>query len=82
MKHYQQIKTNMEKNQFIEHVLKAHKKVVEDAWEKWQEAMGEDIKLLDAGKESELEKKYPSGFKDFLLEFLDGMIKENEEQTV
>jgi len=76
-----QSKLIMEKNQFVEQVLKAHKKVVDDAWEKWQEAMGEDIKLLDAGKESELEKKYPNGFKDFLLEFLDVLIKENEEQT-
>lgn len=64
----------MEPTEFIEKVLKAHKQVASDAWAKWQEMVEEDKKRAD----SLLMKKYPDGFKDFLMEFLDILIDENE----
>ena len=71
----------MTKKEFVEHVLKAHKTVVTDAWDKWDEMIREEVEPKK-GKKRPSETKYPDGFKDFLMEFLDDLIKDNEQEAV
>lgn len=55
---------------FFYEIFKAHKKYVLDIWEKWEAYTAETLK-------AEVEKQYPNGFKDFLVEKLDAEIKNN-----
>lgn len=48
-------------NKFFVEIHKANKKFVIEAWADWEEYVNETLK-------SEVEKKYPDGFKDFILE--------------
>jgi len=48
-------------DKFFQQIFKANKKFVEDRWAEWQAVIQETLK-------ADLEKKYPDGFKDFLVE--------------
>lgn len=67
----------MTKEKFIGEMLDAHKKVLADAHERWGQLVEADLDRMNAGKPSELEDKYPRGFYDFALEFIDHLIAEN-----
>lgn len=51
-------------NKFFVEVHKANKKFVIEAWDEWQVYIGETLK-------ADVEKKYPDGFKDFVVEKFD-----------
>lgn len=57
-------------DKFYTEIFKANRKYVLEAWEEWQVYVAETLK-------AEVEKKYPDGFKDFLVEKLDADIKSN-----
>ena len=51
-------------NKFFVEVHKANKKFVLEAWDEWQVYVSETLK-------ADVEKKYPDGFKDFVVEKFD-----------
>lgn len=57
-------------NKFFYEIFKANKKFAEEKWGEWQVYLSENLK-------ADVEKKYPDGFKDFLVEALDIEIKNN-----
>lgn len=54
-------------NKFFVEIHKANKQFVLEAWEDWQTYVGETLK-------ADVEKQYPDGFKDFLVEKLDNEV--------
>jgi len=61
-------------NKFFVEIHKANKKFVLDAWEDWQVYLNETLK-------ADVEKKYPDGFKDFVVEkFESEIIKAKAEK--
>lgn len=48
-------------NKFFVEVHKANKQFVIEAWEQWQAYISETLK-------ADVEKQYPDGFKDFVVE--------------
>lgn len=61
-------------NRFFYEIHKANKQFALEQWDKWQEYLSETLK-------ADVEKKYPDGFKDFLVEAFDRVIKENKPKN-
>lgn len=57
-------------DKFYTEIFKANKAYVLEAWEDWNTYVSETLK-------AEVEKQYPDGFKDFLVEKLERDIKTN-----
>lgn len=61
-------------NKFFVEIHKANKKFALDAWQDWQDYLKDTLK-------ADVEKKYPDGFKDFLVEkFENEIIKAKAEK--
>lgn len=57
-------------NKFFHEIFKANKQFALERWDEWQAYVGETLK-------ADVEKKYPDGFKDFLVEKLEEEIIKN-----
>lgn len=57
-------------DRFFLEIFKANKQFVAETWEKWQDYTAETLK-------ADVEKSYPDGFKDFLIEKIEEEIKKN-----
>lgn len=57
-------------DKFFLEIFKANKQFVLEAWEEWQKYVEETLK-------ADVEKSYPDGFKDFLVERLENEIVKN-----
>lgn len=60
-------------NKFFTEVFKANKQFALEAWADWQKYNEETLK-------ADVEKKYPDGYKDFLVERLENEIKINSKK--
>lgn len=54
-------------NKFFVEIHKANKQLVNEAWQDWQDYVADTLK-------ADVEKAYPNGFKDYLMERLDNEI--------
>ena len=54
-------------NKFFVEIHKANKQFALEAWDKWNNYIADTLK-------ADVEKKYPDGFKDFLMERFDAEI--------
>lgn len=61
-------------DKFYTAVFQANKEYVKEAWREWQKYLADTLK-------AEVEKRYPDGFKDFLIEKLDADIKTNTKNV-
>lgn len=68
---------SLSKKEFVEKVIEAHIRVIDEVWPLWIVHCAEDIKLMKKGKASVSEKLYPEGFKAFLVEHLQKQLKDN-----
>lgn len=62
-------------DKFFLEIFKANKLFVLEAWEDWQTYITDTLK-------ADVEKTYPDGFKDFLIEKLEEEIKKNTPKKV